>query len=202
MIPGPLLVMGELTTADVTAFTKGRLTGGDAQRFLDAALAVARRECMWHVTPVRDQDTLTLDGPGKSLLSLPTRKLLALDELSENGVAADVTKLTWSETGSVRKASGYCWSGKYRSISVKMTHGFTETEAADWRNAVLSMVDAMSQMPIPTTGGRSDNELTRKKVGEVEYMWSDGKLLELAEKAMYSVSSVIDWYRLIPEYFL
>lgn len=204
MIPGPLLAMTELIPADVETFTKGRLKAADAdtQRLLDAALAAARRECQWHVSPVRTDDALVLDGPGKTQLNLPTRKLLALTTLTEDGVAVDVSKVTWSETGSVKKRSRGCWTGEYRGIGVTMTHGYTETEAADWRGAVLSMVDKMSLTPVPVTGGRSDNELVRKKVGEVDYQWSDGALLAAAEKAAYSVSSTLEWYRLIPVYYL
>lgn len=196
--------MAELEPADVESFTKGRLKVADAdtQRLLDAALSCARRECMWHVSPVRTGDVLVLDGPANALLTLPTRKLIDLSAVAEDGNAVDLAKVTWSETGSVRKNSRLCWTGKYRGLSVTMTHGFTEIEAADWRNAVLSMVDKMSLMPIPASGGRSQNELVRKKIDDVEYQWSDGALLTAAEQALYSVSNVIDWYRLNPVYYL
>ena len=68
--------------------------------------------------------------------------------------------------------------------------------------AVLAMVDKMSLMPSPASGGRSDNELVRKHVDDVDYQWSDGALLAAAEKALYSVANVIDWYRLNPVYYL
>ena len=57
-----------------------------------------------------------MDGPGISVLDLPTRRLSALTTLTENGATVDVTRLDWSATGAVRKQSGSWWTDRYRGI--------------------------------------------------------------------------------------
>lgn len=182
--------MAELTPADVSAYTKGRLDEGDpeTQRMLDAALASARRYCQWHVSPVKTGDVLTLDGPCGRVLDLPTRRLSAVTTVTEDGTTVDVTKLNWSENGSVRKSTGRRgWSCNYRSIVATITHGYTEEEAAGWRQAILEMVAEMSQMQ---AGEPGPERMTKKRVDDVEYDWS-----EMASRAVYSVNTVLDDYR-------
>ncbi|MGV0627204.1 hypothetical protein [Mycolicibacter minnesotensis] len=136
---------GELTPADVEAFTKGRLSkdAPNVAALLTTALAAARRYCGWHVTPVRTADVITLDGPGSGMLVLPTLRLTALTSVTEDGIAVDLSTLAWSARGLVRKKSGARWSDKFGSIEVTMSHGFAE--APDWQAAVLSMVDRISE---------------------------------------------------------
>lgn len=195
--------MPELSAADVEAFTGGRLVDddgsgppGETTRMLQAALAVARREVGWPVSPVVDV-SLVLDGPGARVLHLPTRRLTELAAVSEDGTVLDVERLEWSESGWVRKLSGGCWTARYRGLSVEMTHGYTEDEAADWRQAILAMVDQMSLVPVGV-GGRSAADLTRKKIDDVEHQWSDGKYAALADSVLWSVTHIIDQYRLTP----
>lgn len=187
--------MPELSTDDVEAFTNGRLDADsdETERLLAAALVAARRYCGWHVSPVKSGDVLTLDGPCGRVLDLPTRRLSAVTSVTENGSTIDVSKLEWSTNGSVRKASGAPWSCKYRSISATITHGFTEEEAGDWRQAILSMVDTMSK--VNAGGSEPAGAPIRKKVDDVEYEWSDAAAAEAASRAVYSVSHVLDEFR-------
>lgn len=137
---------GNIVPADVATFTLGRLAADDPRvaQLLADTLADARTFCGWHVTPVR-QSTITLDGPGSPLLVLPTLRMTALAEVSEDGAAVDVSTLAWSSRGLVRKKSGARWSCEFGSITVKFTHGFdASTDAAGWRRAVLSCVDRRS----------------------------------------------------------
>lgn len=190
--------MADLTTADVEEFTGGRLADGDeqVQAMLDAALVRARRYARWHVSPARDDESFVLDGPAESVLQLPTRKLLEISALAENGTALNVSALEWSETGRIRKPNGGCWTHRYSGISATVTHGYTEVEAADWRRAVLSMVDQMSRLQ---QSGRTDAELRRKRVDDVEYEWLDYGAL--ADQALSSVTAVFDDYALLPVMF-
>lgn len=116
----------------------------------DAARSAARRFCGWHVTPVREDDVQTLDGPGSPLLVLPTLRLIELTSVVENGVTLDVaTDLFVSARGLVRKRSGAWWSAEYGSIVVTMTHGFDEDpesvlSAADFNAAVASYAERSS----------------------------------------------------------
>lgn len=191
--------MGELTPADVELFTGGVLLDGDdeVQRMLDAALAAARRECGWHVTPVRLADTVVIDGPNSRQLELPTRKLIALTSITEAGTLVAPDRLRVSAAGPrdrpviVRKRSGGFWSAEYSDIEVVMDHGFTEAEAADWRRAVLNMVNEMGSM---AAAGRAEADLVSKKVDDVTYTW--GQYGSMAQDSLTSVSSILCDYTL------
>ncbi len=141
--------MAELSLDDARTFN-ARLENVDddaLQAMLDAALALARRYCGWPVSPVQTDVELTVDGPGGRVLSLPTLNLIELSEVTESGGALDVTKLDVSRrTGTVEKHPYGYWTCRNGGIVVKMTHGFTEAEAADWRRAILQLVDRMSLM--------------------------------------------------------
>lgn len=189
--------MAEIAITDLSSATMARF-GNDndvAQAALDAVLVAARHHCRWHVSPVRSDDEITLDGPSVSVLDLPTRKLNDLTSVVELGASLDVTKLDWATDGPhgapVRKQSGACWSNRYRSIVVTMDHGFTEAEAADWRRAIVSMVDSISYLYVGSGGNAG---LKVKKVDDIQYEWFD--FASAADKAVYSVESVLDAYRI------
>ncbi|QFP97086.1 head-to-tail adaptor [Mycobacterium phage Krili] len=195
--------MAELSEADVESFTRGRLlaSDGETKKMLDAALLTARRYCGWKVTPVVTDDVMVLDGPDSRILNLPTRKLVTLSELFERGNPVDLSKVRWSAGGppgsssrpiAVRKRNGGWWTGEYQGIEVKMTHGYTEAEAADWRLAVLSMVDQMSQT---LASGRGELDLLSKKVDDVTYRWGD-PYADSAQQALFSVTRVFDNFTL------
>jgi hypothetical protein len=204
--------MAELQVADVVAFTHGRLADdSDTKKTLDAALIAARREVGWHVSPIRVDDVLILDGPWSRILQLPTRKIIALTEIKENGTVLPLSTLNWSigdtnnygpgRAAVVRKLSQACWSGDYGSIEVTMTHGYTEAQAADWRQAVLSMVDQMSLLPVSAGASRSSADMTGKQIDDVEYRWGFG-IMGLAEQALFSVSHILANYRIQPVEFM
>jgi len=195
--------MAELAAADVQAFTRGRLLSSDpeVQRMLAAALRTARRYCGWSVNPVVTDDAVTLDGPGSRILMLPTRKLITLTSLTEDGVTVDLSTVRSSAGGPpgalerpvcVRKKSNGWWKDFYQAYDVVMTHGYSDTEAADWRYAVLTMVDQMSQVLV---SGRGELDLLSKKVDDVTYRWGDA-YADSADSALGSVNSILDDYRL------
>lgn len=187
--------MAEIGPGDLSAATLARFGSSNAaQAAINAVLAAARRYCGWHVSPVRSE-TVVIDGPGGCVLDLPTRKLSALTSVSESGAALTVSALDWSADGPhgarVQKQSGARWSNRYRSISAVITHGFTESEAADWRRAIIDMVDAVSYESIGADGG----PLKRKRVDDTEYEWFD-YFAGAADRAVYSSATVLDGYRL------
>lgn len=201
--------MAELSVVDVEDFTSGRLSSDDpeVERMLDAALVTARRYCGWAVTPVIANDAVTLDGPGSRILMLPTRKLVTLTSISENGTPLSLASVSATPGGTpgvtsrpaaVRKQSNAWWGSRYQSIDVVMTHGYLEAEAADWRYAVLSMVDEMGQMQM---SGSSSPDIVSKKVDDVTYRWAD-RYSNAAEASLYSFMSAFDGYRLHPVEFM
>lgn len=177
--------MPELTAEDVERYTSGRLdkTAAETQRLLSVGLTVARRFCGWHVTGVREDDEVTIDGPGSALLVLPTLCLVTLTGVVEHGVALDVAlDLHVSARGLVRKRSGACWSAHYGAITVTMDHGFDQ--APDFNAAVLSFIDRMSYAP---DGGRP------KGVGPFQY---DPEAMAAASAFSAIERSMLEQYRL------
>lgn len=161
--------MAELAPADLPAELQARL--GDAtaqQKAIDVALADARRYCGWHVSPVRTE-TVTVDGSGGRVLSLPTLKLLGLVSLTECGIPHDVTRLDWSRIGVVRKPLALRWTSRYSSIEAGMQHGFTEDEAAGWRAAIIDLIVMNAD---ETDSVRDDPALIRKKIDDTDLQWT------------------------------
>lgn len=130
---------------------------------INPALSAARNYCGWHVTP-EDDSTVVLDGPGGSLLALPTLNLTDLKSVTEDGQAIDLEDLEWSRSGVVRKKSGLPWTSSLGGITVRMEHGFEE---ADDFNQAVSMISASI-----TSTVRDDPAMTSKKVSDVEYQWA------------------------------
>lgn len=192
--------MGELTTADVETFTRERLAADDpvVQDILAAALVRARNYVGWPVSPLIEDDEIVLDGPGGRELFLPTGKVGSIATIVENGntvdptnyvVSADIPRMVYRKDG--------CWTREYAGLTVTYTHGYTEAEAADWRRAILQMVDRMSREQ--QSGARSNEDILRKKVDDVEYQWIDWGAA--ADRAITSVESVLDHYQLTPSGF-
>lgn len=180
----------ELTAEDVAAFTGGRLAADNPQTqdMLDAALAVARKYCGWHVSPVRLDDEFTLDGKGGTQLFPPTRRILDLVEATSDGVDVTANCVVPAQAQWKIVLSTGVWSTAYNGITVQMDHGYHAAEASDWRYAILTMVDQMS-----STSGRPDSALVQKQVDTVVYQWAAA-----AEEALWSVKSVLERYEILP----
>ena len=146
--------MAELAHTDLPAAVLARFADdAAAQEAIDTVLVAARRYCGQHVSPVVTETISDIDGPGGSVLSLPTLNLISVSAVTELGVALDVVKLDRSRRkGTLTKQFG-CWTSRDGAISVTCTHGLTETEALDWRAAIVAVVDARSQ---PTTRDSAD----------------------------------------------
>lgn len=183
--------MPELTAEDVSTFTDGRLPNDESTTdLLNAALAAARRYVGWHVSPVIEE-TVVVDGPGGDVLSLPTRNLIEVSSVVENGVTLNVSRLDVSRRkGTVKKYPYGWWTSRDGGITVTMSHGYTEAEASDWRRAILRLVDTMSYETVTT---RSDPALKREKVDDTEQEWFD-KVISTDERLAMTLSQ----FRILP----
>lgn len=152
--------------------------------YATAALSAARRYCGWAVTPP-ETVTLTVDGPGGRILSLPTLRLTTLSTVVEDGVSLTVADLSVSANcGQVVKKSGECWTDTPGGIVVTMTHGFTT--APDFDAAVEQATTALQG-----AATREDPAMTSKKVDDVEYQWATGEFGALNE-------GLLSPYRILP----
>jgi hypothetical protein len=63
----PAFETPELTPLDLQTYTQGRLLANDpnTKLVLGNALQQVRNYCHWHVTPIKVDQTLRLDGPGE-----------------------------------------------------------------------------------------------------------------------------------------
>lgn len=196
--------MAEISVDDVENYTKGRLPRADPEtaRMLAAALAVARREAGWHVSPVRVAHEITMDGPDSRVLWLPTLKVQSITSVTELEVVLPPTAYRKSvgdgpglpRRVALRKVSRGWWTGEYDSITVIMDHGFDEIEAEDWRQGILSMVDQMSLVPVSAGTGATEFGLTGKRVDDVDYRYN--AYAAMAEEVVFSISNVLDDFRL------
>jgi hypothetical protein len=94
---------------------------------------------------------LTPTRVGGDVLYLPTKKLLDIQSITEDGVALDMATIQWSDTGQVFKTTHAPWTTNYAGsggaatgITITFAHGYTEQQAADWRRIVLAVADRMS----------------------------------------------------------
>ena len=97
-----------------------------------AACAAVRLYCGWHIAPVVTE-TLTLDGPGGTLLRLPSARVKAVLSVTNKGTVIDNPE--WSEYGMIR---GFWWTEKFRGVVVEFTHGYDECPA--------DLLDVLTQM--------------------------------------------------------
>lgn len=96
--------------------------GVDAtQEEIDAAVAVIRDYCGWHVWPPRTEE-LTVDGEGGYMLTLPTLKLSDVTKVTENEIDLGADSYEWSASGDLKKVLG-CWTTRWRGVKVALTHG-------------------------------------------------------------------------------
>ncbi|KQH75592.1 hypothetical protein AO501_25280 [Mycobacterium gordonae] len=190
--------MAELAPGDLPAAVRARFANDTAaQAWINAALAAARRYCGWHVCPLNSDQTVELDGPGGPVLSLPTLNLVSVTSVTELGTTLDVNALDRSRRkGTLTKRFGR-WTGRDGAITAVVTHGFTETEAADWRQAVLELVDRMSAA-VGAVAGNS-GPMVEKTVDDVTYKWQT-TVGDPGNQLLFSMLNheLVDSYRILP----
>lgn len=150
-----------LTAEQFSKGTNGQISADDDRvlPLLEGASAAVRRYCGWHISPTLDA-TLTLDGDGGRLLTLPTLKLVGVESITVNGEVLAGDAYDWSESGMVELRNG-CWPRRFRSITVQMKHGLED--APD----VVQVVQQVVANAISSALGA-----TREQAGQVSISWS------------------------------
>lgn len=92
---------------------------------LDTASALIREHCGWHIAKVEETE-VHLDGPGSTLLVLPTLQLVDLLSVVELGQPVDVATLGVSKLGLIH---GRRWTDRFGGIVATFTHGYSEIPA-------------------------------------------------------------------------
>lgn len=123
---------------------------------IDAAVQAFRDQAHWHVFP-EFTETMTLDGEGGRVLTLPTLKVAEILSVTERGQdpLVEWADYEWSATGDIKRL-GRSWTTKWRGIEVALTHGYAAAEIPpSLLQAIGSAVhmQAMSPMGIPEVIG-------------------------------------------------
>lgn len=147
-----------------------------------AATSAIRRYCGWHIAP-EATETLTLDGPGGSLLRLPSLHVTDVVSVTNDSVA--VTDPEWSANGLIRG----CWTSKFRGVVVTFTHGYQVCP-----DDVYAVAVQMAQQASTLSDAVPANQLT---AGPFTYQMSNS-VLAGAVGLSGQHRGVLDRYRLAP----
>jgi hypothetical protein len=153
-----------VTAAEFSAWTRGKVPEADPRvgPLLAGASAGIRRWCGWHIAPVLEE-TLTGDGPGGSLLLLPTGRLLEVLEGTNAGEVLDVAGLDFSRYGMVELRAGGAWSSRLGTVSVRVRHGYDVADVPD----VAQIVKQVTANALASPMGA-----TREQAGTVSVAWA------------------------------
>ena len=150
-----------LTPEHFAAGTNGVISPDDSRvpGIVGGASQAVRTYCGWHIAPVISE-TLTVDGPGGSELTLPTLRVVAVREVRVEGVALAESDYDWSESGQIRLRCGE-WPRRYRAVEVDVDHGF------DAPADVMQVVQQVATNAISSSMGA-----TREQAGSVSITWA------------------------------
>lgn len=151
-----------VSAAEFSAWTGGKVSESDPRvlPLLNGASAGIRRWARWHIAPVLEE-TLVGDGPGGSLLLLPTGRLLEVLTATNAGESVDVTGLDFSRHGMV--STGGCWSDRFGAVSVRVRHGYDLADVPD----VAQIVKQVTANALASPMGA-----TREQAGTVSVAWA------------------------------
>lgn len=152
-----------VTAAEFSAWTGGKIPSTDprVEPLLAGASAGIRRYCGWHIAPVLEE-TLAGDGPGGSLLLLPTGRLLSLVSATNAGSVVDLAEVDFSRSGMVELRGGW-WSSRLGSVSVRVQHGYDVADVGD----VCQIVKQVTANALASPMGA-----TREQAGQVSISWA------------------------------
>lgn len=120
------------THDDVAQWTGKTYDGAEQARLtlaLEATSRSIRRECGWHVSPMRTADAVTVDGSGAGVQLLPTGHLVELIEVLNGGVPVPLEHVEWSRNGYMRLSGG--WTNRLGGVRAIITHGHDPSAVPD-----------------------------------------------------------------------
>ncbi len=156
-----------LTREDISALTESEPAFTDGQ--LDVAVAIVRTYCRWHIAPTVTE-TITLDGRGGQLLTLPSMHVAAVTAVTVDGV--DIDDFDWSTNGTVERCGW--WPSKRRSIEIDVQHG--HAACPDDVAGVVASIAA--KLPLSTGGADIEVGVVEESIGSYRYRLSDSSQTE------------------------
>lgn len=151
------------TQGDLTAYN-----AGDQSQALEAADAMVRTYCGWHIAPSRTETVTIPNWWWTARLLLPTLYLTALSSVTVNGAVIDLTTVGFTSSGVVSwLPTSTVWvnAGLGDAVFV-MTHGYASTPPD-----VLQVVLSLAARGISTS---ADGGLVARsrQVGQVSVSYS------------------------------
>ena len=162
-------------------------TAINADFWLAAAHDSVRRECGWHVAPVIEQ-TLVLDGGGGDTLLLPSRRVVELLEVLNDGV--DVTADVDFSTAGILELRGGRWTRRLGRISVKLRHGWELEEVPE----VAALIATLARRGASSPGIVAQQAVNGASVG---YLTAGGAPISIP--LLQIEKDTLDPYRLVWE---
>ncbi|MEU4256270.1 mobile element protein [Streptomyces fradiae] len=127
------------------------------------------RGAVGHQVTLVEDDTVVLDGTGRSSLLLPVWPTVAVTSVTLDGVLlAEGADYEWSASGVLRRAGGGRWPDRLRCATVVYSHGWAVVPE-DIAEAVLDKAAAMYKIPIgvasKAVGGQSVTYGAQQAIG-------------------------------------
>lgn len=161
---------------------------GDVEMALDAAVAAVQNYCEWHIAPVQSE-TAVLHSADRKTLYLPTRKLVSVQSVTQDGSTVDLASLTTETTGRLVRLPGYRYSRLGSLITVAFTHGY-DVLPSDVQQVVLALAQRTTDNP----GSRP-----RDQVGAVSTTYSQTGFNQAPSMALLDAEkALLSRYRLLP----
>lgn len=147
------------TMPQLVAYSHNLIDPADvtAQLMLDAASNLIRHYCGWHIYPSVAL-ALTMDGPGGTVLQLPSKYVTDVASVTESGLVTDPGVYRWSQLGEIERSSAFWQNGAWRSwwtlgfrlIEVSFTSGY-DVPPPELTTMVLSMTARALASPTGAT---------------------------------------------------
>ena len=159
-----------------------------------AALAAVQAYCGWTIAPPEEL-SLTLDGPGRGVVVLPSLHVTDVTSITEDGTLLDpATDYSWSESGVVRRGPGWRvdaqprWTNSLRGIVVEFISGYGEMPPG-----VQNVIDALAT-GISSAGGTLG--LQSRTVGPFTEQYAGGASDALSGAVSGGAAATLARYRL------
>lgn len=165
------------TPDDLETYLGYPLVPERAALLLDMASGAVRTHCGWHIAE-SVTESVTVDGSGGTILTLPSLHVTALNSVTENGATVDVSAVEWSAAGFLKRATP--WTSALRGVVAGITHGYTPVPA-EVKDIVLRSAARMSAMPVA---------VEREQIGDYSISYAKTSLLshELTVLERYSIT--------------
>lgn len=148
-----------------------------AELLIDMATDDIRTHCGWHIAPTVTE-TVTVDGSGGEVQTLPTLHLVDLIAVADDGTDLTVADVEWSVAGYMKRP-GYRWTSRLRGVVAEIEHGYAEVPMGLVGLVCDLVARSMTKPPgvaRESSGGESVNydlaEMTDRDIRMLDRRWS------------------------------